>query len=115
MILVIGATGQSGAAALRALLADRASVRALARRPVDLPCEIVRGDLLEPETLAPALDGVTAIVNCLGLGHSLRTRPSDVELAGNRNLIAAAPPGAHIVYLSALMAGRAPYAKPLAD
>ncbi len=117
MNLVIGATGQAGAATARALLARGAPVRVLARGATpDLDCEVVRGDVLRPETLAPALDGVTAIVDCLGLGHDLRVRPSDVETAGNRNLLAAAAATKpHVVYLSALMAERAPYAKPFAD
>jgi uncharacterized protein YbjT (DUF2867 family) len=125
LILVIGATGQCGAAAVRALTATNLPVRVLARPDRGTParpagCEVALGDLTRPETLAPALDGVRGIVNFVGVGHDLRTRPSAieaVEVAGNRNLIAAAAASAlmpHVVYLSALMAERAPYARPFA-
>jgi uncharacterized protein YbjT (DUF2867 family) len=122
VILVIGATGQSGAAAVRALVARKQSVRVLMRqdRAVPAGCELATGDLTRPETLAAALEGVTGIVNCVGVGHDLRTRPATieaVEVAGNRDLIAAAVAAGkmpHVVYLSALMAGRAPYARPFA-
>jgi uncharacterized protein YbjT (DUF2867 family) len=126
MILVIGATGQSGAAAVSALVAMNMPVRALVRPkrgdPAVLPagCELVPGDITKPETLAAALGGVTGIVNFVGVGHDLRTRPPTieaVEITGNRNLIAAATAAGnapHVVYLSVLMAERAPYARPFA-
>jgi uncharacterized protein YbjT (DUF2867 family) len=124
--LVIGATGQSGGAAVAALVARRLPTRVLLRAGADdapfvrAGCEIARGDLTQPETLAPALAGVTGIVDFVGIGHDLKTRPSAVdavEIAGNRNLIAAAQAvgGApHVVYLSVVMAERAPYVKPFA-
>jgi uncharacterized protein YbjT (DUF2867 family) len=126
MILVIGASGQSGAAAVSALVARNMPVRVLMRPRRDTApvvpagCQLAVGDITRPDTLAAALDGVTAIVNCVGVGHDLRTRPATIEAVegtGNRNLIDAAvaagrPP--HVVYLSALMAERAPYARPFA-
>jgi uncharacterized protein YbjT (DUF2867 family) len=126
MNLVIGATGQSGHAAVRALKARDAPVRVLLRPGADVApfqaagCEVALGDLTRPETLAPALEGVATIVDFVGIGHDLKTRPSAiaaVEVAGNRNLIAAAEAtgsSPHVVYLSVLMAERAPYAKPFA-
>jgi uncharacterized protein YbjT (DUF2867 family) len=126
MILVIGATGQSGAAAVSALVARNMPVRVLMRphRTAGLAvppgCELALGDITRPDTLVAALDGVTAVVNCVGVGHDLRTRPATietVEVAGNRNLIEAAVAAGqapHVVYLSALMAERAPYARPFA-
>jgi uncharacterized protein YbjT (DUF2867 family) len=122
MNLVIGATGQSGHAATKALAARGMPVRVLLRPGADPApfqgAEIAYGDLTRPETLAPALDGVTGIVDFVGVGHDLKTRPSAVaavEIAGNGNLIAAADAAGrrpHFVYLSVLMAERAPYAKP---
>jgi uncharacterized protein YbjT (DUF2867 family) len=124
MNLVIGATGQSGRASVTALAARGLPVRVLLRPGSDgapfekLGCEIASGDLTRPETFAPALEGVTGIVDFVGIGHDLKTRPSAVEaveIAGNRNLIAAAQAtgtAPHVVYLSVLMAERAPYAKP---
>jgi uncharacterized protein YbjT (DUF2867 family) len=81
-------------------------------------CELAPGDITRPDTLAAALDGITGIVNCVGVGHDLRTRPATieaVEVSGNRYLIEAAVAAGqapHVVYLSALMAERAPYARP---
>jgi uncharacterized protein YbjT (DUF2867 family) len=124
--LVIGATGQSGRAAVEALRARGAAVRALVREGSDASalreagCEVVPGDVTRPETLPPALLGVGGIVDFIGIGHDLRTRPATVaavEIAGNRNLIeAAVATGAdpHVVYLSALMAERAPHVRPFA-
>jgi uncharacterized protein YbjT (DUF2867 family) len=65
MILVVGATAHFGRQTIEALLAAGEPVRALTRNPeaANLPAgvEIVQGDLAQPHTLTPALDGVTAI------------------------------------------------------
>jgi len=126
MYLVVGATGQSGRAAVDALRARGLPVRVLVRPGHDshalraAGCDVVTGDVTQPDTLPPALEGVSGIVDFLGIGHDLKTRPSTVdavEINGNRNLIeAATASGAnpHVVYLSVLMAERAPYAKPFA-
>ncbi|MDG6106506.1 NAD(P)H-binding protein [Dactylosporangium aurantiacum] len=58
MILVTGATGTIGSE-LVPLLARRAAVRAMTRRP-SLPGEVY-GDLDRPETLPAVLDGVTSV------------------------------------------------------
>lgn len=63
-ILVTGATGTVGREVVHHLLADGRRVRALTRRPerAELPAEVdvVRGDLDDPTSLGPALDGVEA-------------------------------------------------------
>jgi uncharacterized protein YbjT (DUF2867 family) len=74
MILVIGATGNIGGEALRLLLAGGASVRALSRDPSRLAgkapgAEVVRGDLMEPDTLVPALAGVEKVLLVAGADH----------------------------------------------
>lgn len=65
MILVTGATGKVGRAAVNQLHEAGVDVRALVRRPeaADLPpgVEVVRGDLSEPGSLDAALDGVHAV------------------------------------------------------
>jgi uncharacterized protein YbjT (DUF2867 family) len=65
MILVTGATGNVGGAITQALTAAGVPVRALSRDPsaARLPAgaEPVGGDLNEPDSLGPALDGVEAV------------------------------------------------------
>src|SRR5262250_721073 len=62
-VLVTGATGFVGANVARLLVADGYRVRVLARPSSSLealsgcPVEIFRGNILDPETLAPALAG----------------------------------------------------------
>ncbi|MEV7965732.1 NAD(P)H-binding protein [Sphaerisporangium sp. NPDC088356] len=64
MILVTGATGNVGRNVVEQLLAAGQEVRALTRDPgkahVPAGAEVIRGDLSEPDTLSPALEGVTA-------------------------------------------------------
>ncbi|WP_031485465.1 SDR family oxidoreductase [Streptomyces bicolor] len=64
-ILVTGATGTVGRQVVAELLARGHSVRALTRdaAKADFPAgvEVVQGDLTEPDTLMPALDGVTGL------------------------------------------------------
>ncbi|MFK4597113.1 NAD(P)H-binding protein [Streptomyces pristinaespiralis] len=63
--LVTGATGTVGRQVVAELLRRGQSVRALTRDPAKagLPdgVEVVRGDLTDAETLAPALEGVTGL------------------------------------------------------
>lgn len=65
LILVTGATGYVGGRLVPRLLATGYDVRCLARDPASLEgrgwdgAEAVRGDLLEPASLEPALSGVT--------------------------------------------------------
>ncbi|MEV0248756.1 NAD(P)H-binding protein [Nocardia sp. NPDC050712] len=65
MILVTGATGKVGRAAVEQLHEAGVEVRALVRRPeaADLPpgVEVVRGDLSDPGSLDAALAGVHAV------------------------------------------------------
>lgn len=64
-ILVTGATGTVGRQVVAELLARGHAVRALTRDAAraDLPAgvEVVQGDLTEPETLIPALEGVSGL------------------------------------------------------
>lgn len=64
-ILVTGATGTVGRQIVAELLARGHAVRALTRdaAKADLPAgvEVVQGDLTEPDSLIPALDGVTGL------------------------------------------------------
>ncbi len=95
-VLVTGATGKQGGAVTRALLSSGVPVHALVRDPEseraravsELGATLVRGDLDDPATLAPALAGARAafsiqmpdITNLLG----------DSEVRQGRALVAAA-------------------------
>ncbi|HXS16201.1 MAG TPA: NAD(P)H-binding protein, partial [Polyangiaceae bacterium] len=61
-ILVVGATGTIGGAALRALLSQGARVRALVRSPARMQgmkgVEIMAGDLADPDAVTRALQGI---------------------------------------------------------
>ncbi|MFD7300836.1 NAD(P)H-binding protein [Streptomyces pharetrae] len=61
MILVTGATGHVGGEVVQALVRAGQPVRALVREPADLPVEQAVGDLDDPDSLAPALDGVRGV------------------------------------------------------
>jgi len=83
MILVTGATGTVGRETVRRLLESGARVRALVRNPGKaedlraLGAEIARGDLSDPPTLDPALNGIERAFLCTTYD------PRQVELQGN--------------------------------
>ncbi len=64
-VLVTGATGRVGRAVIAELLGSGVPVRALTRTPATtaLPAtaEVVAGDLIQPDSLGPALQGVRAV------------------------------------------------------
>jgi UDP-glucose 4-epimerase len=92
-ILVTGATGLVGARLLPRLVETGVDSRALMRSGKDVTAGVtaVAGDLLDPASLAPAVEGVSAIIH---LAAVFRTPDSDLiwksNLEGTRNLIAAA-------------------------
>lgn len=92
-ILVTGGTGLIGSRLLRRFADAGVDVRGLVRPGKELEPGVTRveGDLLVPESLVQAVEGVTAIVH---LAAVLRTQnPDDIwraNLEGTRNLIAAA-------------------------
>jgi nucleoside-diphosphate-sugar epimerase len=92
-ILITGATGLIGERLLPRLIAKGIDCRALVRPGKHLPSgvEIAAGDLFEPDALAQAVVGVSAIVH---LAAVFRTEDADLiwrsNLEGTRNLIAAA-------------------------
>jgi uncharacterized protein YbjT (DUF2867 family) len=65
MFLVTGATGTIGRPLLEVLVDEGAKVRAVTRDPqaTNLPAEVevVQGDLTRPATIAPHLEGITAL------------------------------------------------------
>lgn len=65
MILVTGASGTIGSEVLRQLMIEDVPVRALTRNPAKIArtnhTEVVQGDFTDPDSLATALAGVTAV------------------------------------------------------
>ena len=114
MIAVAGSTGYIGGLLCRRLCGDGASVRALARHPdraEDLRaagCEVCRADVLEPETLGPALEGVEVayyLVHSMGRGSDGDFAERDHRGAENFAAAAAAAGVKRIVYLGGLGEG----------
>lgn len=88
-VLITGATGYVGGRLVPHLLQRGYRVRILARDPVRVQgrpwldrVEVYQGDMLDPETLAPALEGIDAAYYLI---HSMR----DHADFGRRDLIAA--------------------------
>jgi dihydroflavonol-4-reductase len=73
MIFITAATGHIGNALVRKLLNQREKVRALIMRGEDtssirdLGLERVEGDVLDPTSLQPALDGVDTVYHLAGI------------------------------------------------
>ena len=92
-VLLTGGTGLVGSRLLPRLLDAGIACRALVRPGKELPAGVtaVEGDMLDPDSLATAVQGASAIVH---LAAVLRTPDPDeiwkVNLEGTRNLIAAA-------------------------
>jgi uncharacterized protein YbjT (DUF2867 family) len=117
-VLVVGATGALGGRVVAELVSRRISVRALVRagsdatRLAEQGAEVVRGDLVDPASLEPALDGVDALVTTAA-GY-VRRRKGDslatVDDRGNRNLVDAARNAGlrRFVFTSILTCDKAP-------
>lgn len=109
-ILVTGATGYVGGRLVPRLLASGHAVRCLARDPERLAgrpwrdrVEVVTGDALVPESLAPALAGIDLayyLIHSLGTGEEFARR--DREAAAAFGAAARAAGVGRIVYLGGL-------------
>ncbi len=111
MIAVAGATGYVGGKLCAHLREQDEDVRALARHPQASPeleemgCEVRRADVLEPDTLGPALEGVDVayyLVHSMGRGSDGDFARRDKEGAENFAAAAAAAGVRRIVYLGGL-------------
>jgi NADH dehydrogenase len=116
MILVVGSTGVVGGMIARTLLQQGRRVRILVRPGsnygplVDMGAEPIEGDLKEPSTLGPALQGVRTVVTTASAGsRSGADTPEAVDLEGNRSLIDAAGRAGvgQIVFTSSIAADEA--------
>jgi uncharacterized protein YbjT (DUF2867 family) len=110
-ILIVGATGRVGGAAVERFLETGFEVRALVRRPEKgtrlraLGAELVVGDATAPDTLGSAVRGCSGIFSALAAGPG-RGASEDVEYRGNMNLLSAARSAGvgHFVYSSVHLA-----------
>jgi NADH dehydrogenase len=96
MILVTGGSGFVGREIVRQLLARGQRVRVLARHPetgrMKRPnLETMRGDVLQPETLVPAMAGVQAVIHLVGIiVETPRRSFAQMHVEATRNVLAAA-------------------------
>jgi uncharacterized protein YbjT (DUF2867 family) len=96
-VLVIGGTGDLGGRIVRELLKRKKNVRALVRPGSDATAladqgvEVVRGDMLDSTSLAPAMHGTSAVVSS-AIGYSGRRETDSLrtDTEGNRNVAEAA-------------------------
>lgn len=100
MILVIGASGKVGTNAVRRLVGHGLGVRAFSRDPAKvagLPpgVEAVQGDLDQPDTVPPALEGVDRVLLIAG-GWDIPAEETNVIEAAEKAGVA------HLVLLSSL-------------
>ena len=110
LILVSGATGYIGGRLVPRLLELGYRVRCLVRDPARLQgrpwhaqVEIVAGDVLKPESLATAMDGVTAayyLVHSMAGGEGFHTR--DMDAATNFGHAALSAGVDRVIYLGGL-------------
>lgn len=114
MIAVAGATGYIGGLLCERLCADGQEVRALARRPERagklraVGCEVARADVLDPETLGPALERAEVayyLVHSMGRGADGDFAERDERAARNFASAAAEAGVRRIVYLGGLGEG----------
>ena len=90
-ILVIGATRGTGQHVMQQALAAGHTVTALARDPARLDVQhdrlsVVRGDVLDPATLAPAMAGQEAVISSIGVTSR---GPTTLYSDGMRHIIQA--------------------------
>jgi uncharacterized protein YbjT (DUF2867 family) len=97
VILVTGGTGFVGTKIVHALRAAERPVRVLARRPErhgrvrDWGCELVQGDMTDPESLRRAVEGCETVVHLVALPPFSSPKEIDrVMTQGTRDLVAAA-------------------------
>lgn len=95
-VLVVGATGTLGRQIARRALDEGHRVRCLVRSPKrgnflrEWGCDLVRGDLTQPESLSFALEGVEAVIDASTTRSTDSLSCYDVDWQGKVNLIRAA-------------------------
>lgn len=96
-VLVFGATGNTGSGLVPALVNASVDIRAFVRDESkaqalrEMGVEVVKGDLDQPETIAPAVEGVSKIYLCTWNGPTQAQQGKDViaaaQQAGNPHVV----------------------------
>lgn len=97
-VLVVGGTGYLGRQVVDAVLRRGRQVHALVRPGSDATrlqtaegVEVVRGDMMDAESLRRAMDGVDALItSAAGYTRHSKGDSAEIDVAGNRNLAEAA-------------------------
>src|SRR5271165_5018048 len=80
LIALTGATGFVGQHLLQELPKRGYRIRALLRRPTDRPIQAasaVIGDIVRPQNMSAALEGVDAVIHSAGIAHAMSGAPDD--------------------------------------
>jgi dihydroflavonol-4-reductase len=110
-VVVTGGTGFVGRAIVERLLSEGKNVRALARSEAsaaalaELGAEPIRGDVLDPQSLAAAMQGCALVYHAAGANAFCLRDPSplfEVNVRGSENVVRAAAQAevARVVYTS---------------
>ncbi|KAL9969698.1 hypothetical protein ACROYT_G021949 [Oculina patagonica] len=80
-LVVFGASGRTGHKVVQQALEKGHSVTAVVRSPEkfyikDGNLEVVKGDVFDPESLAPVLEGKNAVISCLGFHEGTFVSPT---------------------------------------
>ena len=96
-VLVVGGTGMLGGKVVSALQANGKQVRALVRPGSDAAglqrsgVEVVRGDMMDPESLIRSMDGADAVITtAAGYTRHSKGDTAAIDITGNANLADAA-------------------------
>jgi uncharacterized protein YbjT (DUF2867 family) len=104
-IFIAGATGYMGSRLVGQLVDDGHQVKALSRRAIDLPCDVVHGDALDASTYAENVVGCSSFVHLVGTPHPAPWKEKQfrkVDLASLKQSVRAAKLAeiSHFVYVS---------------
>ena len=120
-VLVTGATGYVGGRLVPRLLENGHDVRVMVRdparvsgRPWAASVEVVQGDIENPESLGPAIDGVDTayyLIHLMGAGSDFALR----DRRAAENFVAAGQNLRHVIYLGGLLPEAADVSKHLAS
>jgi uncharacterized protein YbjT (DUF2867 family) len=106
VILLTGGTGFVGGHVLQALRASGRPVRCLVRKPskAQLDCEVVQGDMTDPESLRRAIEGVDTVVHLVAIRQGSDEKFERIMAQGTRDLLGAAKEAGvgRFVHMSAL-------------